>query len=120
MNNELRDLYEHEMDRVLSIYGGDKNLTFEEKEDRFAEIIEEQNGFLTAPKVIDRILNGEDGKALHPEDRKFFEEIRDESREIGREVQKIYQELARKESDFKNIIFRHIKSFFKSIISISL
>ena len=101
MNNELRDLYEHEMDRVLSIYGGDKNLTFEEKEDRFAEIIEEQNGFLTAPKVIDRILNGEDGKALHPEDRKFFEEIRDESREIGREVQKIYQEFARKESDFK-------------------
>ena len=101
MNNELRDLYEHEMDRVLSIYGGDKNLTFEEKEDRFAEIIEEKNGFLTAPEVIDRILNGEDGKALHPEDRKFFEEIRDESREIGREVQKIYQELARKESDFK-------------------
>ena len=101
MNNELRDLYEHEMDRVLSIYGGDKNLTFEEKEDRFAEIIEEKNGFLTAPEVIDRILNGEDGKALHPEDRKFFEEIRDESREIGREVQKIYQEFARKESDFK-------------------
>ncbi len=120
MNNELRDLYEHEMDRVLAIYGGDKNLTFEEKEDRFAEIIEEQNGFLTAPKVIDRILNGEDGKALHPEDRKFFEEIRDESREIGREVQKIYQELARKESNFqkgngfsKYLYEREVKLFEK-------
>lgn len=101
MNIQLHSIYEHEMDRVLSVYGGDRTLSFEEKETKFAEIIEEKNGFLTAPDILDKILKSDKAKSLEPEDRKFLEEIRDESLEIGREVKKIYDEFSKRDSSFE-------------------
>lgn len=101
MNIQLHSIYEHEMDRVLSVYGGDRTLSFEEKEAKFAEIIEEKNGFLTAPDILDKILKSDKAKSLEPEDRKFLEEIRDESLEIGREVKKIYDEFSKRDSSFE-------------------
>ena len=98
---ELQGEYEHEMDRMISIYGGDKEASFEEKEERFVELMQTKNGFMTGPEKLDAILNSEMGKALDEEDRKFFEDIKAESLEIGLETKKLYEEFARNESDFK-------------------